>query len=91
MASCTLRTKLAEVGLVSKYVLSAQDIDGATAERIGWINRAFPTSSAFADYVQTLAARTALFPPAGIAAGRPSKELRIRKSQWDCPALGHWN
>jgi enoyl-CoA hydratase/carnithine racemase len=76
-------------GRALEYVLSAQDIDGATAERIGWINRAFPTSSALADYVQTLAARIALFPPAGIAAakrevdavGRPSKELFIRKSQ----------
>ncbi|KAJ7900566.1 hypothetical protein B0H14DRAFT_3423186 [Mycena olivaceomarginata] len=60
--ACTLRTKLAEVGL---------DIDGATAERIG------------------CSQRTALFPPADIAAakrevdavGRPSKELLIRKSQ----------
>ncbi|KAJ7857114.1 ClpP/crotonase-like domain-containing protein [Mycena olivaceomarginata] len=57
-------------GRALEYVLSAQDIDGATAERIGWINRAFPTSSALADYVQTLAARIALFPPAGIAAAK---------------------
>ncbi|KAF8210887.1 hypothetical protein K438DRAFT_1752643 [Mycena galopus ATCC 62051] len=43
-------------GRTFEYVLSY--IDGATAERIGRVDRAFPTSSALADYVETLAPTT---------------------------------
>ncbi|KAF8128770.1 hypothetical protein K438DRAFT_2000201 [Mycena galopus ATCC 62051] len=50
-----------------EYVLSSQDMDSTTAEPIGWVNRAFSTSFALADYIETLAACIALFPTADIA------------------------
>jgi enoyl-CoA hydratase/carnithine racemase len=76
-------------GRAFEYVLASKDIDALTAERYGWINRAFPTSEELHDYVQKLAARIALFPPAGIvgtkqginAVSRPPMDVIIRDAQ----------
>ncbi|KAJ7486703.1 ClpP/crotonase-like domain-containing protein [Mycena latifolia] len=53
-------------GRAFEYVLSALDVDARTAERVGWINRAFDTSHELHAYVKALAARIALFPVAVI-------------------------
>ncbi|KAJ6540723.1 hypothetical protein B0H19DRAFT_959770, partial [Mycena capillaripes] len=42
-------------------------VDARTAASVEWINRTFDTSKELHDYVQTLAARIARFPAAGIA------------------------
>ncbi|KAJ7728005.1 ClpP/crotonase-like domain-containing protein [Mycena maculata] len=76
-------------GRAFEYVLASKDIDGATAARYGWINRAFDTSAELRDYVQALAARIALFPAAGIAGAkkginavsRPSMDVIIEYAQ----------
>ncbi|KAJ6616638.1 ClpP/crotonase-like domain-containing protein [Mycena sp. CBHHK59/15] len=76
-------------GRTFEYVLASQDIDAATAERYGWINRAFATSAELTSYVQALAARIALFPPGGIAGtkrgvnavSRPPMDVIIRDAQ----------
>ncbi|KAJ7805106.1 enoyl-CoA hydratase/isomerase family protein [Mycena olivaceomarginata] len=76
-------------GRTFEYVLASKDIDAATAAEYGWINRAFPTHTALIDYVQTLAARIALFPAAGIAGtkrginavSRPPLDVIIRDAQ----------
>ncbi|KAJ7655944.1 ClpP/crotonase-like domain-containing protein, partial [Mycena rosella] len=49
-------------GRAFEYTLASLDVDAVTAERIGWINRAFDTSGDLTAYVQALAARIALFP-----------------------------
>ncbi|KAJ7625878.1 ClpP/crotonase-like domain-containing protein [Roridomyces roridus] len=76
-------------GRTLEYVLSSTDIDAVTAEKYGWINRAFDTSAAMKEYVHTLARRIALFPLAGIngtkfgvnAVSRPSREVIVQKAQ----------
>ncbi|KAJ7158166.1 ClpP/crotonase-like domain-containing protein [Mycena filopes] len=76
-------------GRTFEYVLASKDIDALTAEKYGWINRAFATSAELADYVQALAARIALFPAAGIAgtkaginaASRPPMDVIIQYAQ----------
>ncbi|KAJ7625868.1 ClpP/crotonase-like domain-containing protein [Roridomyces roridus] len=76
-------------GCTLEYVLSSTDIDAVTAEKYGWINRAFDTSAAMKEYVHILARRIALFPLAGIngtkfgvnAVSRPSKEDIVQKAQ----------
>ncbi|KAJ7215516.1 ClpP/crotonase-like domain-containing protein [Mycena pura] len=72
-----------------EYALSAQDVDARTAASIGWINTAFDTSAALHQYVQTLAARIAVFEPMGIAAtktginavSRPPFDVLVRDAQ----------
>jgi enoyl-CoA hydratase/carnithine racemase len=76
-------------GRTFEYVLSSSDIDAVTAERIGWVNRAFDTSRELHAYVQALAARIALFPAAGIvgtkqginAVSRPPMSIIVRDAQ----------
>ncbi|KAJ7204656.1 ClpP/crotonase-like domain-containing protein [Mycena pura] len=76
-------------GRAFEYVLASQDIDARTAAQIGWINRVFDTSQELHAHVQTLAARIALFPPAGIAGtkaginavSRPPMDVLIEKAQ----------
>ncbi|KAJ7926244.1 ClpP/crotonase-like domain-containing protein [Mycena leptocephala] len=76
-------------GRAFEYVLASKDIDAVTAERYGWINRAFATSSELKDYVQKLAARIALFPPGAIvgvkqginAVSRPPMDVIITDAQ----------
>ncbi|KAJ7131863.1 ClpP/crotonase-like domain-containing protein [Mycena crocata] len=76
-------------GLTFEYVLSSADVDARTAERVGWINKAFDTSAELKQYVKTLAERIALFPAAGIAGtkrginavSRPPREVIVRDAQ----------
>ncbi|KAF8175891.1 ClpP/crotonase-like domain-containing protein [Mycena galopus ATCC 62051] len=76
-------------GRTFEYVLASKDIDAATAAEYGWINKAFDTHADLIDYVETLAARIALFPAAGIvgtklginAVSRPSMDTIIQDAQ----------
>ncbi|KAJ6526743.1 ClpP/crotonase-like domain-containing protein [Mycena capillaripes] len=76
-------------GCAFEYMLASKDIDAATAESYGWINRAFQTSEELKEYVRELAARIALFPRAGIvgtkqginAVSRPPLDVLIRDAQ----------
>ncbi|KAJ7483577.1 ClpP/crotonase-like domain-containing protein [Mycena latifolia] len=76
-------------GRAFEYVLASADVDARTAERVGWINRAFDISHELHAYVQALAARIALFPAAGIAGtkqginavSRPPMDVIIQDAQ----------
>jgi enoyl-CoA hydratase/carnithine racemase len=76
-------------GRTFEYVLASKDIDAVTAERYGWINKAFRTSAELKKYVHALAARIALFPAAGIAGtkaginevSRPAMDVIIQDVQ----------
>lgn len=50
-------------------VLGCDDVDGATAERWGWVNRALPPGELGA-FVERLARRIASFPPGAVAAAK---------------------
>jgi enoyl-CoA hydratase/carnithine racemase len=54
-----------------EVMLGCGDVDGATAERWGWVNRALP-STPLHDFVNELAARIASFPAGAIAAVKAS-------------------
>ncbi|KAJ7486686.1 enoyl-CoA hydratase/isomerase family protein [Mycena latifolia] len=76
-------------GRAFEYVLASADVDARTAERVGWINRAFNTADELHTYVKALAVRIALFPPAAIAGtkqginavSRPPMDVIIRDAQ----------
>lgn len=65
-------TKLIGRGRALEYLLSANTVDAETAERIGWVNKAFPSKEEMTSYVDKLAARIAMFPAAAIAATKDS-------------------
>jgi enoyl-CoA hydratase/carnithine racemase len=52
-------------------ILGCDDIDAATAERWGWVNRVLPPDE-LATFVDRLAARIASFPPGAVAAAKAS-------------------
>jgi enoyl-CoA hydratase/carnithine racemase len=52
-------------------ILGCDDIDAATAERWGWVNRVLPTDE-LATFVDRLAARIASFPAHAVAAAKAS-------------------
>lgn len=52
-------------------ILGCDDVDAATAERWGWVNRVLPTDE-LASFVDRLAARIASFPPHAVAAAKAS-------------------
>jgi enoyl-CoA hydratase/carnithine racemase len=54
-----------------EVILGCDDIDAATAERWGWVNRVLPTDE-LATFVDRLAARIASFPPHAVAAAKAS-------------------
>jgi enoyl-CoA hydratase/carnithine racemase len=54
-----------------EVILGCGDVDAATAERWGWVNRALPADELRA-YVDTLVARIASFPPVAITAAKAS-------------------
>ena len=68
-------TKLVGRGRAMEYLLSANTVDAETAERIGWINKAFPSVAKMTDYVDKLAERIATFPAATIAATKASERF----------------
>jgi enoyl-CoA hydratase/carnithine racemase len=52
-------------GRALEIILGAEDIDATTAERWGWLNRAF-AAGVIGPYVDALARRIASFPPAAV-------------------------
>src|SRR3954454_22893180 len=54
-----------------EVILGCEDIDAATAERWGWVNRVLATDE-LATFVDRLAARIASFPPNAVAAAKAS-------------------
>lgn len=52
-----------------EVILGCDDIDAATAERWGWVNRALPPEELW-PFVDRLAARIARFPPHAVAAAK---------------------
>jgi enoyl-CoA hydratase/carnithine racemase len=56
--------------------LGCDDVDGATAERWGWVNRALPPGDVGA-FVDRLAARIAAFPPSAVAAAKAAVDAGL--------------
>jgi enoyl-CoA hydratase/carnithine racemase len=54
-----------------EVILGCDDVDAATAERWGWVNRVLPTDE-LATFVDRLAARIASYPPHAVAAAKAS-------------------
>jgi enoyl-CoA hydratase/carnithine racemase len=61
-------TKLIGRGRALEYLLSTNTVDAETAERIGWVNKSFPSVESMQEYVDKLAHRIAAFPAAALAA-----------------------
>lgn len=57
-------------GRALEVILGGADLDAATAERWGYLNRAFATSDELDNHVAGLAARIAGAPPAAVAAAK---------------------
>lgn len=60
-------------GRALEVVLGCEDFDAETAERYGWINRAFPEGEV-GPFVDALARRIATFPPQAIALAKRAVE-----------------
>ncbi|OAP57478.1 hypothetical protein AYL99_08216 [Fonsecaea erecta] len=65
-------TKLIGRARALEYLLSANTVDAETAERIGWVNKAFASVEEMTAYVDKLAHRIACFPTAALAATKDS-------------------
>ncbi|KAH7191215.1 ClpP/crotonase-like domain-containing protein [Fusarium oxysporum] len=65
-------------GLAMEYILSGKDINAQDAERIGWINKAFDTSSEMYAYIDELTSRLVLYPLVALAAAKESINLAAR-------------
>jgi enoyl-CoA hydratase/carnithine racemase len=61
-------TKLIGRGRALEYLLSCNTVDAATAEQLGWVNKAFPSVEEMQLHVDRLAERIATFPTAALAA-----------------------
>lgn len=70
-------------GRAFEYLLSGNDIDAGSAEKYGWINRMFNSSSTLDAYVNDLAARIALFPREGLIAAKACVNLITRPTKED--------
>ena len=57
-------------GRAMELVLGGVDLDAATAERWGWLNRAFATVAELDAYVDDLARRIASYPPQAVVNGK---------------------
>jgi enoyl-CoA hydratase/carnithine racemase len=53
-----------------EYVLSARDVTASEAERLGWINRAFESSTEMRAHIDLLTSRIRLFPLVSIQAAK---------------------
>ncbi|KAJ9609162.1 hypothetical protein H2200_006934 [Cladophialophora chaetospira] len=78
-------TKLIGRGRALEYLLSTNTVDAETAERIGWVNKAFASTEEMNLNVDKLARRIATFPRAALAAtkdavneDKPSEEALDR-------------
>jgi enoyl-CoA hydratase/carnithine racemase len=78
--------RLVGSGRALEIVLGGIDVDAATAERWGWLNRALPADQ-LAAHVSALASRIAGFPPGAVAAAkrsiRAAEELPLREALLD--------
>jgi enoyl-CoA hydratase/carnithine racemase len=54
-------TRLIGPGLASEYMLSAAQVSGKEASRIGWVNSVYPTTQALRQHVDHLATKIAKF------------------------------
>jgi enoyl-CoA hydratase/carnithine racemase len=61
-------TKLIGRARALEYLLSTKTVNAKTAERIGWVNKAFESVEEMRHYVDQLAERIATFPAAALAA-----------------------
>lgn len=75
-----------------EFVLSGNDLDPETAEKYGYVNKAFDTPEEMNKYVERLAQRIALFPLAGISSIKKSvtdtiqpksAQIAIEGAEWD--------
>lgn len=55
-----------------EYVLAAKGVDAVTAEKIGWVNTAYPSKKLLTSNVDTLAKKIALFPRQSLIATKIS-------------------
>lgn len=67
-------------GRSMEFLLSGEDIDAETAERYGYVNKAFETSEEMHEYVMKLAKRIALFPLNGLASIKKTVTTLIQPS-----------
>lgn len=67
-------------GRSMEFLLSGEDIDAETAERYGYVNKAFETSKEMHEYVMKLARRIALFPLNGLASIKKTVTTLIQPS-----------
>ncbi|KIL87020.1 enoyl- hydratase [Fusarium avenaceum] len=70
-------------GLALEYLLSGNDINAKDAARIGWINKAFPSSEEMYEYIDGLTSRFRLFPLPALTAVKKSINLRSLPSLQD--------
>lgn len=75
-----------------EFVLSGNDLDPETAEKYGYVNKAFDTPEEMNDYVNKLAQRIALFPFDGLSSIKKtvtdtiqpkSEQIAIEGAEWD--------
>jgi len=67
-------------GRALEAILGCEDFDAETAERYGWINRAFPEGE-LGPFVDRLARRIASFPPQAIALAKRAVEAAERPTR----------
>lgn len=69
-------TRLVGRARALEAILGCDDVDGATAERWGWVNRALPAAEV-GPFVDRLAARVASYPAAAVAAAKSSVDAAL--------------
>jgi enoyl-CoA hydratase/carnithine racemase len=76
--------RLAGRGRALELILGCEDLDAATAERWGLLNRALPPAE-LRPFVERLARRIASFPPAAVAAAK--RAVLAAESGWEAGLL----
>lgn len=69
---CVTLPELVGVGRAMEMILSGADMDAATAERSGLLNRSFPDAASCRAHVDALAERIASMPPYAVRAAKAS-------------------
>lgn len=59
-------TRLIGAGRAAEYMLGSTSVDALSAERVGWVNRAFNTMGELRAHVDNIVQRIALFPRDGL-------------------------
>jgi len=70
-------------GRAMEYILSSKDITASEAEKIGWINKAFETSTEMYEYIDVLTERLRLFPLLALRDAKVSINRRYAPSRED--------